>query len=258
MLSIILLFLSPIIFTATGELIEPECNYAATAAHYYPIDVCDSTRNNSVSTSFKYICNEDGEVEKYMYETFDCVGSPSDIDMNVTETELEHYKCDSVDCDYAIGCSFSKCANSNDTTCSKCAAETYQNNLENYFTHCFPSITGECIGDDLGLLLYDECENGLLTGKYFFDGSCDGNATWEEYYGGDDSATYCQGDKYYVVKCFQPSTTTYPITTNMDSTTTDIDPTTTDIDDITPEATGNKVFANIAMIFIATLFIFYN
>ena len=86
----------------------------------------------SVISSFKYVCNSNNEIEKHIYDTFNCQATPNNYTLtNMTIIGVENYACDySLPCDYAIACSFLECnRNATDTECNLCSAESYEDLL---------------------------------------------------------------------------------------------------------------------------------
>jgi len=186
----------------------PECNYAAIPPFYYPIDACESDINATASiiSSFKYICNENDTVEQYIYDTFNCEGTPTSMITNMTYLDIQHYSCNQPSsCDYAIQCSFLECnSNSSDTECNLCSAESYQDLLtQNHDTHCRPYIKDQCLGSNESFAYSFQCQGGVLSEYYKF--SCDDTGFVLDSFGADDSTCKDEDadDKYayYTVDC---------------------------------------------------------
>ena len=182
-----------------------ECNFAAVGAHYYPIGACETYVNatSGEMESFKYVCNDDDEIEMQLYDTFDCYGDTNRT-RDASELDLLAFQCKSEygDCSHSIGCSFSDCGD--DSGCDSCSGLSIESLIQNHNTHCFPYITNQCYGVD-EVRRSSTCSNGELTEGYYFGATCSvDNFGYNYEFGG---ASACKDDNddgvytYYKIDC---------------------------------------------------------
>lgn len=179
----------------------PQCNYAATGTHYYPINACDRTEKTTESGieyfSFDYVCNGK-DVYRNEYDGSDfCKGTPTST--TKVNALLEHYECDLSACKYADSCAL---------TLNEC-----NSNSCDYDQHCLPTIVNNCIGNENELLFLATCDENGLTENFYFGDSCE-TALFSENFNGDE--TDCGKDTFSKVQCVDPADST-PITYNMDT-----------------------------------------
>lgn len=187
-----------------GEMVQtPTCNYAATAAYFYPIGGCETEKNVDEDTgeitisSFKYRCHQKRDVYKLTYDTEKCKGKY--VTATKVNDDLLSFKCDAKRCTIAHACSLTGCIENDN--CSQC---TKYKNKDTISKQCRPYIIGQCFGNPGGLLQKNSCNptKKLLTESFYSGDSCTpATKIFSDKLGSKNPKINCKHDAFTIAKC---------------------------------------------------------